>query len=56
MKIYKITETSGYLGVLTNTFKAFTSNGKIKSFKTTDEYRRSRKENLNAYMGVEKEK
>jgi len=56
MKIYKITEASDYLGVSINTLKTFANNGKIKSFKTTGEHRRFRQEDLNAYMGVEKEK
>jgi len=35
MKIYKITESSDYLGVSINTLKTLANNGKIKSFKTT---------------------
>ena len=53
MKIYKITEASEYLGV---SIKTLANNGKIKSFKTTGEHRRFRQEDLDAYMGVEKEK
>ena len=56
MKIYKITEASEYLGVSINTLKTLANNGKIKSFKTTGEHRRFRQEDLDAYMGVEKEK
>ena len=56
MKIYKITEASDYLGVSINTLKTLANNGRIKSFKTTGEHRRFRQEDLDAYMGVEKEK
>ena len=56
MKIYKITEASEYLGVSINTLKTLANNGKIKSFKTTGEHRRFRQEDLDAYMGVKKEK
>lgn len=56
MTIYKITEASEYLGVSINTLKMLANNGKIKSFKTIGEHRRFRKEDLDAYMGVEKEK
>lgn len=56
MKIYKITEASEYLGVSINTLKTLANNGKIKSFKTTGGHRRFRQEDLDAYMGVEKEK
>jgi excisionase family DNA binding protein len=56
MKIYKITEASGYLGVSINTLKMLANNGKIKSFKITGEHRRFRQEDLDSYMGVEKEK
>jgi excisionase family DNA binding protein len=56
MKIYKITEASEYLGLSINTLKTLANNGKIKSFKTTGEHRRFRQEDLDAYMGVEKEK
>ena len=56
MKIYKITEASEYLGVSINTLKTLANNGKIKSFKTNGEHRRFRQEDLDAYMGVEKEK
>lgn len=56
MKIYKITEASDYLGVSINTLKTLANNGKIKSFKTTGEHRRFRQEDLDAYMGIEKEK
>jgi len=55
MKIYKITEASDYLGVSINTLKTLANNGNIKSFKTTGEHRRFRQEDLDAYMGVEKE-
>lgn len=56
MKIYKITEASEYLGVSIITLKTLANNEKIKSFKTTGEHRRFRQEDLDAYMGVEKEK
>jgi excisionase family DNA binding protein len=56
MKIYKITEASEYLGVSINTLKTLANNGKIKSFKTTGKHRRFRQDDLDAYMGVEKEK
>src|SRR5574343_666167 len=56
MKIYKITRASEYLGVSINTLKTLANNGKIKSFKTTGKHRRFRQEDLDAYMGVEKEK
>ena len=56
MKIYKITEASNYLGVSINTLKTLANNGKIKSFKTSGGHRRFRQEDLDAYMGVEKEK
>jgi excisionase family DNA binding protein len=39
-----------------NTLKTLANNGKIKSFRTTGEHRRFRQEDLDAYMGVEKEK
>ena len=35
MKIYRITEASGYLGVSINTLKTLANNGKINSFKTS---------------------
>jgi len=56
MKIYKITEASAYLGVSINTLKTLANNGKIKSFKTTGDHRRFRQEDLDGYMGVEKER
>ena len=56
MNIYKITEASNYLGVSINTLKTLANNRKINSFKTTGEHRRFRQEDLDAYMGVEKEK
>jgi len=56
MKIYKITDASDYLGVSINTLKTLANNGKIKSFKTTGEHRRFSQDDLDAYMGVEKEK
>jgi len=56
MKIYKITEASEYLGVSINTLKALANNGNIKYFKTTCEHRRFRQEDLDSYMGVDKEK
>lgn len=56
MKIHKISEASEYLGVSINTFKTLANNWKIKSFKTTGEHRRFRHEDLDAYMGVVKEK
>ena len=55
MKIYKITEASDYLGVSINSLKTLANNGKVKSFKTTGEHRRFRQEDLDAYMGVEKD-
>jgi len=56
MKIYKITEASEYLGVSINTLKTLANNCKIKSFKTTGAHRRFREDDLDTYMGVEKEK
>ena len=56
MKIYKITEASSYLGVSINTLKTLANNGKISSFKTSGEHRRFRQDDLDAYMGVKKEK
>ena len=56
MKIYKITEASEYLGISINTLKTLANNGKINSFKTTGKHRRFRQDDLDAYMGVEKEK
>jgi excisionase family DNA binding protein len=56
MKIYKITEASKYLGVSINTLKILANNGKINSFKTSGSHRRFRRDDLDAYMGVKKEK
>ncbi len=56
MKIYKITEASEYLGISINTLKTLANNGEVKSFKTTGKHRRFRQDDLDAYMGVEKEK
>jgi len=56
MKIYKITEASKYLGVSINTLKALANNDKINSFKTSGSHRRFRQDDLDSYMGVEKEK
>lgn len=56
MKIYKITEASEYLGVSINTLKTLANNGKVKSFKTSGEHRRFRQDDLDTYMGVDKEK
>jgi excisionase family DNA binding protein len=56
MKIYKITEASEYLGVSINTLKTLANNGKINSFKTSGKHRRFRQDDLDTYMGVEKEK
>ena len=56
MKIYKITEASEYLGVSINTLKTLANNNKINSFKTSGGHRRFRQDDLDAYMGVEKEK
>ena len=56
MKIYKITEASEYLGVSINTLKTLANNGKISSFKTSGKHRRFRQDDLDAYMGVKKEK
>ena len=39
-----------------NTLKTLANNGKVKSFKTTCEHRRSRQEDLDTYIGIEKEK
>ena len=55
MKIYKITEASEYLGMSINTLKTLANNGKINSFKTSGQHRRFRQEDLDAYMGVEKD-
>ena len=55
MKIYKITEASDYLGVSINTLKTLDNNGKIKSFKTAGGHRRFRQDDLDAYMGVERQ-
>jgi excisionase family DNA binding protein len=44
MKIYKITETSEYLGVSINTLKTLANNKKIKSFKTSGSHRRFRQD------------
>ena len=56
MKIYKIIEAIEYLGVSINTLKTLANNGKINSFKTSGGHRRFRQDDLDAYMGVEKEK
>jgi len=56
MKIYKITEASDYLGVSINTLKTLANNEKINSFKTSGGHRRFRQDDLDAYMGVKKEK
>jgi len=56
MKIYKITKASTYLGVSINTLKTLANNGKINSFKTSGGHRRFRQDDLDAYMGVKKEK
>jgi len=56
MKIYKITEASKYLGVSINTLKTLANNDRINSFKTSGSHRRFREDDLDAYMGVEKEK
>ena len=56
MKIYKITEASKYLGVSSNTLKTLANNGKINFFKTTGCHRRFCQDDLDAYMGVKKEK
>jgi len=56
MKIYKITEASEYLGVSINTLKTLANNGKINSFKTSGSHRRFRQDDLDAYMGIEREK
>jgi len=56
MKIYKITEASEYLGVSINTLKTLANNRKINSFKTSGKHRRFRQDDLDAYMGVEKER
>ena len=56
MKIYKITEASEYIGVSINTIKTLSNNGNINSFKTSGGHRRFRQDDLDAYMGVEKEK
>lgn len=46
MKIYKITEAS----------ETLVNNRKINFFKTSGKHRRFRQDDLDAYMGVEKEK
>ena len=56
MKIYKITEASKYLGISVNSLKTLANNGKLNSFKTGGEHRRFREDDLDAYMGVKKEK
>ena len=56
MKIYKTTEASKYLGVSINTLKTLANNDKINYFKTSGEHRRFRQDDLDSYMGVEKEK
>ena len=56
MKIYKITEASEYIGVSINTLKTLANNNKINSFKTSGEHRRFRQDDLDTYMGIEKEK
>ncbi len=56
MKIYKITEASEYLGISINSVKTLANNGKLNSFKTDGRHRRFREEDLDAYMGVKKEK
>jgi len=56
MKIYKITEASKYLGISINSLKTLANNGKLNSFKTGGEHRRFREDDLDAYMGVKKEK
>lgn len=38
------------------TLKTLANNGKVKSFKTSGEHRRFRQDDLDTYMGVEKEK
>jgi len=54
--IYKITEASKYLGISINSLKTLANNGKLNSFKTGGEHRRFREDDLDAYMGVKKEK
>jgi len=56
LKIYKTTEASKYLGVSINTLKTLANNDKINYFKTSGEHRRFRQDDLDSYMGVEKEK
>ena len=56
MKIYKITKASEYLGVSINTLKTLANRGEINSFKTSGSHKRFRQDDLDAYMGVEKEK
>ena len=56
MKIYKITEASKYLGISINSLKTLANNVKLNSFKTSGEHRRFREDDLDAYMGVKKEK
>jgi excisionase family DNA binding protein len=56
MKVYKITEASKYLGVSINTLKTLANNNKINSFKTSGGHRRFRQNDLDVYMGVEKDK
>jgi len=56
MKIYKITEASKYLGVSINTLKTLGNNNKINYFKTFGGHRRFRQDDLDAYMGIKREK
>lgn len=56
MKIYKITEASKYLGVSINTLKTLADKKTINSFKTNGKHRRFRQDELDSYMGIEKEK
>jgi len=56
MKVHKITEASKYIGVSINTLKTIANNNKISSFKTSGGHRRFRQDDLDVYMGIEKEK
>ena len=54
--ILKTKEASKYIGVSINTLKTLANNERIKSFKTTGGHRRFRQEDLDAFIGIEKEK
>lgn len=56
MTIFKIAEASKYLGISINTLKNLSNENKINSFKTTGGHRRFRQDDLDSYMGIEKER